>query len=61
MTKSADASLSTQWQHDSPEHDDMVVKADGRSRESVNGTAGARLAEVLPAGATRKLLREPNR
>jgi hypothetical protein len=49
-------------QHDSPEHDDMVVKADGAAR-SVNAVqlAPGSLREVLPAGATRKLLREPNR
>jgi hypothetical protein len=38
------ASPAPSGQHDSPEHDDMVVKADGLAR-SVNGsTAGARLA-----------------
>jgi hypothetical protein len=49
-------------QHDSPEHDDMVVKVDGRSRGASMAAAGARLAArcfrpVMP----RKLLREPNR
>jgi hypothetical protein len=60
MTKSR-CDLATQWQHDSPEHDDMVVKADGLAERQWQYSWRQARCEVLPAGATRKLLREPNR
>jgi uncharacterized Rossmann fold enzyme len=48
-------------QHDSPEHDDMVVKVDGAAR-SVNGSSWRQArCEVLRPVMPRKPLREPNR
>jgi hypothetical protein len=48
--------------HGRPEHDDVVQKADGArsQRQAQYSWHGAR-CKVLPAGATRKLLREPKR